>query len=112
MIEDKFNNLELIKEYKNFLSEKWDFRVYRSFENSNGIYYFHFGFPEKIVKPLCPILECSPYWGTTHWKEIDGFWLWFSCYTSKNKIPEKEKLTQWLKFFLNHYNMCFRFCSK
>jgi len=103
-------NPKLQKEYPKFLSNKWDLRIYYTVEED--FYRFHFGFPENLVKPLCPLLECSPYWGEQHWIEVDGFWLWWLPYREKTNKPKKEKLNSWLKFYLSQYNMCLRFLTK
>ena len=115
----QFDNFKFVKEFPTILAGKHPLRLYRSRfspddpEKPIEKYRWHFGFPEKIVKPLCPLLEATPYWGETHWKEEDGFWIyWLHDISdiSEEEIP--SKLNKTLKLYLTSYNQVLRFFSK
>lgn len=102
----KFSNLELVKEYPTMLMGKFPLRLYRSKDTKDSFYRYHFGFPEKIVKPLSVMLETTPYWGEQHWDIIDGFWIWWLAITSEGIEVPNEKLNSELKWRLNSANKC------
>lgn len=110
-----FDKLELVVHKDNIISGKEPIRIYRTTtQDKDGIttYRYHIGFPEKVVKILCPLLETTPYWGEQHWKEIDGFWLWWTAITGKGgddapfdklnreldwRLKSANKVLQWLR---------------
>jgi len=109
----EFDKFELIKEYPDMIAGKSSLRVYRSFDEKR--YRYHFGFEENFIRPFCPMVECGPYWGEQHWKEDDGYWIWFTAVLKNdtefpNKDLEREldfkiKSLNWvLQFFRNAYN--------
>jgi hypothetical protein len=107
-----FNNLELVKEYPNFIKDKYPFRLYRSQEKAGGRYKYHLGFPEGLVKPMCFMLETTPYWGEVHWKEIDGFYLWWTTTFSDTKEPPLRELNRELKWRISVANDCIHFLKR
>lgn len=92
------------------LGREVEIRVYSTPEGNRRRW--HFGFPKKLVSPLCPLLACTPYWGDAHWAERDGFWLWHTAIVSDS--PElnaavRERLTNELRFSLQALNQCSKF---
>ena len=104
----------LVCEKPNFLVGKYPFRVYRSRFSPIGkpdepatAWRYHFGFPKALVEPICRLLETSPYWGEAHWREHEGFWLWWLSVTGEaDQPPPWEKLKGHLDFLLRAYNDC------
>jgi hypothetical protein len=92
----EFENLEMVKEYpKWFLNRTLPLRVYRTHDEPKKgekiTYRWHFGYPEKVIKPFCPLIETTIYWGEPHWTEHEGFWLWWLPFTTESKeLPMKE----------------------
>lgn len=74
-----FENLELIHEYPGwFLQRTKPLRIYKTTStNKDGTksYRLHFGYPEEFIKPFCPLIESTPFWGEQHWTEHEGFWV-------------------------------------
>ena len=116
MIEDGF---ELIKTFDTIIAGKFPLRLYRSRFSPTDLdkpieeYRYHFGFPEKLVKPAALLLETTPYWGNKHWKEEDGFWIWWLTVTSNAKNgPPYKALNRRLDYMLHAYNNVVRFLRK
>lgn len=101
----KFDNLELYKEYPGwFMGGRKSLRLYRTCEvDADGnitSYRWHFGYPDTLVRPVCPLLETTLYWGEQHWYETDdGYWLWWLPIVTKDKdyFPKEElnRETDW-----------------
>ena len=79
--------LKLFGELKNNLYGQFDLRIYQS---KLG---WHLGFPQKMMTPLCPVLETEPYLGETRWKEDGGFWIWKT--ECKTKAELSHDLETW-----------------
>lgn len=113
----RFDNLELVKEYPNwFLNKTKALRVYRTSEKDKYgkvlSYRYHIGYPEEFIKPFCPLIETTPFWGEQHWTEIDGFWLWWTVIVTKdNKYPINE-LNKDNLFRRNSFARCLEFLQK
>lgn len=108
-----FESLTLYKTYKKLLNNKWDVCLYYTIEKrqKETAYRWHFGFPEKIIKPFLPLLETTPYWGEQHWKEIDEFYLYWLTSVTEKPEPEIDRLERMLKgFYIPAYNKCFFLC--
>ena len=115
----QFDDFKFVKEFPTILAGKHPLRLYRNRFSPNDPekpiekYRWHFGFPRKIVEPLCPLLEATPYWGETHWKEEDDFWIWWLhdiSDASEEEIP--SKLNKTLEFFLKSYNQVIGFYKR
>jgi len=101
--------MNLVKEYPDGVGPNIPLRLYWTIEkdSDDNIYYrWHFGYPEKFIKPLCPVIESSPYWGEVHWAEIDGFWVWWLSVTTTTPEIPKEKVNFWYRFYGRMFNMC------
>jgi len=100
---------KLVKEYPAFLSNKHTLRLYKIVEDDYVCWYF--GFPKKIIEPLCPWLKTSVYWDGEHQYEDGEFWLWQAFLQLKDGVISdpipKEKLQDRLNTFLHLYNQCF-----
>lgn len=111
--------ITLLKEYKNFLFGKLPLRIYTSrfspTDESKPIekWRYHFGFPEEVVKPLSLLLETTVAWGEKHWKEHEGFWIWWLTVTGRlgADVPWK-KLQRDLDFRINSFNRVLRFYQR
>ena len=114
----QFDDFEFVKEYPTILAGKHPLRLYRSrfspTDQNKPIeeYRWHFGFPKEIVELLCPLLECTPYWGETHWKEEDNFWIWWLHDTSNAHEGIPSKLNKTLDFYLRAYNQVINFYKR
>jgi len=115
----KFEDFKFVKEFPTIIVGKYPLRLYRSRFSPDDLnkpiekYRWHFGFPKFMVEPLCPMLEASPYWGETHWKEEDGFWIWWLTDISDAKeemIP--DKLNKTLDFYFKSYNHVINFYKR
>ena len=106
----------LVKESKDVISNKYSVRVYYSEEREGKLYRWFLGFPKEIVSPLCPLLECTPYWGELHAAEdVDGeseFWIWWETELTKSKDEIPKGMTNHLKFKVMMYNECMNFFRK
>ncbi len=107
-----FKNLEFVKEYPTIIAGKYPLRLYRSREGVKANYRYHFGFPEGMVKPICTILECTPFWGEEHWKEVDGFWLWWLTIMSETEDIPSVELNRDLAWRISSINNVNRFYRK
>jgi len=90
-----------------------EFRIYRTPELKvsplqQPRWWWHFGFPEALVSSLCPLLECTPYWGDQHWAERDGYWIWATSVVSDSSelSAVQRKLNSELRLDLQSLNMC------
>ena len=109
----KFDDFEPFEEYPTILMGKFPFRVYRSrfmpTETDKPItsYRYHFGFPKKLVEPICLLLETTVYWGEAHWHEHEGFWIWHTYITGRvdQAVPYKD-LDRELASRIRQYNHC------
>ena len=110
----RFENLKLIKEYPKMISNKYPLRLYFSDfrkDESNKVRY-HFGWPKFIVKPLCPLLETTLYWGEEHWVEDGNFYIyWLPIISVEGEVPYDE-LNKMLKFQLGSFNQCLTTMTK
>ena len=113
-----FENLELVKEYPGFfLRRTKPLKVYRTHEVAKSgkptSYRYHFGYPEELVKPFCPLLETTPFWGEAHWTEVDGFWLWWTSITAPNTdYPSPDVLNKENDFRRRYLSKCLDFYSR
>jgi len=107
-----FKNLELIKQYDNIISNKEPVRLCKSKEGNTLPFRYHLGFPERIISPLCPLLETTVYWGETHWREEDGFWIWQTPLTGKNEDIPYNNLNRELSWRIGAANQALRFLKK
>ncbi len=121
MNKDTFHKLKMVKEYPGwFLKRTKPLRVYRSSDTDKSgkvTYRYHFGFPVEFIKPFCPLIESTPFWGEQHWAEQDGFWLWWTPVTSdaKNPLPLDElnkELNRDLAFRRKAFMGCLDFYRK
>jgi len=110
----KEKGLVLVKEFKDVISNKYSVRVYYA-EDGNRYRWF-LGFPKEIVEPLCPLLECTPYWGEQHAaEEVDGeneFWIWWETELTESKDEIPKGMRRHLKFRLQMHNECVGFFNK
>jgi hypothetical protein len=106
----KFDDFEFVKEYPVIIAGKHPLRLYRSRFSPNELdkpiekVRWHFGFPKKIVEPLCPMLESTPYWGEIHWKEDGDFWIWWLTDFSDINEGVPDKLNKTLERYFKSYN--------
>lgn len=114
-----YDDFELIKTFKTIIAEKFPLRLYRSRFYPTDInkpiekYRYHFGFPEALVKPICLLLETTLFWGEEHWKEEDGFWIWWLTIIggANDKLPFKA-LQKQLDRMLKSRNSVIKFLKK
>lgn len=117
----QFENLKLVKEYKNFIGsstgEYWPLRLYTTDFGGpygEGKVRWHFGVKEEMIpEPMRPLFHTTPFWGEQTWHTTDdGFLLyWTSRHTDEDDdIP--EALNRDLDFFIERFNMCLRFLRK
>jgi len=100
----KFDNLKLYREYPTMISGKEPLRLYTS-DFENGEVRWHFGFPERMVKPVHELLESTPFWGESHWTEQDGFWVyWLTCCSKEEEFPAEELTLLLDILFVTGYN--------
>jgi hypothetical protein len=108
----EFENFKFVKEYSTIIAGKHPLRLYTSRFSPNELdkpiekVRWHFGFPKKLVEPLCPLLETTPYWGEPHWKEDNDFWIYWLTDVSENDGTIPDKLNKTLTFYFNQYNKC------
>lgn len=90
--EMQFENLELVKEYPGiFLKGTKSLRIYKSKGKDDDQYRWHFGYPKEFIKPFCPLIETTPFWGEQHWTEQDGFYIWWlMIMTDTPDLPIEE----------------------
>lgn len=110
---------KLIKEYKKFISNKYDFRLYIREEcNEDGEECktrWCFGFPKGMFGPLYNLLIMSPYWAEAHCYEDGDFWVWWTMnLTDSDKLDKDilKNLESDLSFYLRQYNMVVNFYLK
>ena len=115
----KFDDFEFVKEYSTMLADKHPLRLYRSRFNPNDLskpiqeYRWHFGFPKTILpEPMLMLLETSPYWGEQHWKEEDGFYIYWLHDVSEKDEGIPKKLNKTLEFYLRSYNQVLNFYKR
>lgn len=104
----------LLKEFVNHISGKWNLRVYYSLSH-NKWYRWHFGYPKAIIDPLLPLLETTPFWGESHWCEIDGYYLYWLPILSESNEPNTDivhKLNQEDSTMIAFYNDCLSILKK
>ena len=105
-----FDDFKFVKEYPTIIAGKYPLRLYTSRFSPNELdkpiekVRWHFGFPKQVVQPLCPMLESSPYWGETHWKEDGDFWIWWLMDFSENDGIIPDKLNKTLEWYFKSYN--------
>ncbi len=109
-----FKNLTLIKEYPNGVGLNIPLRLYRteSEDDERIRYRWHFGYQEKFIKPLCPLIESTPFWGEQHWIEIEGYWLWWLSFTTEDPEIPKGQVNWWYKWYGRQFDMCVNYCRK
>ena len=96
-------DFEFVKEFPNIISGKITIRLYRSPARYHK-YNYHVGFPKEFIETLCPLIEASPYWGEQHWREEDGFWIWWTrVMTDDEELPVCE-LQKVLEFKIDSLN--------
>ena len=105
-----FSNFEFVKEYPTVISGKLPVRIYKSYDDNK--YRWHVGFKEDFVKPLCSLLECAPYWGEMHWKEEDGFWIWWTMTVTDDEELPFGQLQRDLNFRMSSLNKVLDFFRK
>lgn len=99
-----------VKEYPTALGGKKPVRIYRSRTGEQWRWFL--GFPEEAVKPLCPLLETTPYWGEQHCGEHDGFWLWWTTTVTTDDAVPVQKLNGHLKWMTRAATTCLDLCAK
>ena len=110
------NSLELVFEKERFICERLPLRMYRSRFSPEDLkkpiekWRYHFGFPEGLVKPVAQLLETTIAWGEKHWKEHEGFWIWWLAISGKE--PPWDKLKRDLEFRISSYNRILKFYQK
>lgn len=105
-----WKDIELVEEFPKALGRKLPIRVYRASDHDRWRWFL--GFPREAVKPLCPLLESSPYWGEIHCAEDGDFWLWWQMIlTNSDEIPLKE-LNRALAYSLNLAQRCIETLDK
>lgn len=68
--------LVLYNEYPKHLCDRWDIRLYTTYDEENKDY----------------LLSTDVYWGNSPWTEIDGFRIWWLPIITKdlNDFPKSE----------------------
>jgi hypothetical protein len=115
----QFDDFKFVKEYPTILAGKHPLRLYRSRFSPDDLnkpiekYRWHFGFPKNIVEPVGVLLETTPYWGEVHWKEEDGFWIyWLHDVSDASEEEIPSKLNKTLDFYLRSYNQVIGFYKR
>ncbi|GAB4001546.1 hypothetical protein GCM10028807_57960 [Spirosoma daeguense] len=100
-----FTNLKLIHEHPTIIGGKWPVRIYTT-DSGEGKVRYHLGFLKDWLHDMVwTIAETEPYLGEKHWKEEDGFYIfWLSVCEKPTATPPFEKLQNNLAQMIRHIN--------
>lgn len=98
---------ELVKEYENFISDKFNLRLYCAQAKHDLRYRWFFGFHKDMVPGGVRFMLCTtPYWGEEPVFEDGDFLLWWLTVRTETKEPDFDRLNSIMKFYLHAYNQC------